>query len=175
MYFMAGKRTQPKGKLARDYRHDEKQILRPESGAQDVFPQDKRRPPKRYRYDSSLAPELRWDESEARGKGEQLIAEVLEAESLEQAQEAARKLKSLGEPFLNWAGKAERGEFTVPSLPLFTHERLATHAVLETLNRRHPKRGKTLSLFGEGDKEYRREDSGGVRAPERLAESDDSG
>ena len=152
MYFMAGKRTQSKGKLARDYRHDEKQILRPESGAQDVFPQDKRRPPKKYRYDSSLAPELTWDESEARGKGEQLIAEVLEAESLEQAQEAARKLKSLGEPFLNWAGKAERGEFTVPSLPLFTHERLSTHAVLETLNRRHPKRGKTLSLFGEGNK-----------------------
>ena len=152
MYFMAGKRTQSKGKLARDYRHDEKQILRPESGAQDVFPQDKRRPPKKYCYDSSLAPELKWDESEARGKGEQLIAEVLKAESLEQAQEAARKLKSLGEPFLNWAGKAERGEFTVPSLPLFTHERLSTHAVLETLNRRHPKRGKTLSLFGEGDK-----------------------
>ena len=152
MYFMAGKRTQPKGKLARDYRHDEKQILRPESGAQDVFPQDKRRPPKRYCYDSSLAPELKWDESEARGKGEQLIAEVLAAESLEQAQEAARKLKSLGEPFLNWAGKAERGEFTVPSLPLFTHERLATHAVLETLKRRHPKRGKTLEMFGEGDK-----------------------
>ena len=152
MYFMAGKRTQSKGKLARDYRHDEKQILRPESGAQDVFPQDKRRPPKRYRYDSSLAPELRWDESEARGKGEQLIAEVLAAESLEQAQEAARKLRSLGEPFLNWAGKAERGEFTVPSLPLFTHERLSTHAVLETLKRRHPKRGKTLEMFGEGNK-----------------------
>ena len=152
MYFMAGRKTQPKKKLALDYRHDEKAVLRPESGAQDVFPQDKRKPPREYHYDSSLAPELTWDESEARGKGEQLIAEVLEAESLEQAQAAARKLQRLGEPFLNWAGKAERGEFTVPSLPLFTHERLSTHAVLETLKRRHPKRGATLSLFGEGDK-----------------------
>ena len=135
---MPSKKASPKKKktkIARDYRHDDKAILRPESGSQDVFPENKRRPPKTYRYDSSLAPELAWDEAEARGEGEKLIAKILNAENLEQAQEAAQKLQSLGAPFLNWAGKAERGQFTVPSLPLFTHERLSTHAVLETLKR----------------------------------------
>ena len=31
-------------------------------------------------------------------------------------------------PFLNWAGKAERLSFDVPTLPLFVHERLSTKA-----------------------------------------------
>ena len=135
-----------------DYRHENKALLRPESGAQDVFPESKKKPPKQYRYDSSLAPELAWDESEERGKGEKLIAEILSADTLEQARSAAQQLKSLGKPFLNWAGKSESEAIEVPTLPLFTHERLSTHAVLETLKRRHPKRNETLDLFGEGDK-----------------------
>jgi adenine-specific DNA-methyltransferase len=47
--------------------------------------------------------------------------------------EAARRLKALGKPFLNWAGKAERLSFDVPTLPLFVHERLSTKAIIETL------------------------------------------
>ena len=140
------------GKLARDYRHDERAVLRPEGGAQDSFPAAKRKPPRQYRHDSSLAPELVWDEGAARGEAERLINDVLQADSLEAAREAARKLKSLGKPALSWSGKAERERITVPSLPLFIHERLSTHAVLETLKRRHPRRGSNLELFGEGDK-----------------------
>ena len=140
------------GKLARDYRHDERAVLRPEGGAQDSFPAAKRKPPRQYRHDSSLAPELVWDEGAARGEAERLINAVLQADSLEAAREAARKLKSLGKPALSWSGKAERERITVPSLPLFIHERLSTHAVLETLKRRHPRRGSNLELFGEGDK-----------------------
>ena len=139
-------------KIARDYRHKEEALLRPESGAQDVFPPTKKKPPKTWRYDSSLAPELAWDENEARGEGERLIQEIINSENLNQAQQAAEKLKNLSKHFLNWTGKAERGSFTVPTLPLFIHERLSTQAVLETLKRRHPKRGETLNLFGEGDK-----------------------
>ncbi len=60
-----------KTKSTRDYRHDDKQaLLRPESGAQDVFPPAKRKPPKTCRYDSSLAPELAWDEAEVRGEAQ---------------------------------------------------------------------------------------------------------
>ena len=139
-------------KSARDYRHGAKALQRPESGAQDIFPAAKRKPAAALRYDSSLAPEMRWDEAAARSEGEKHIAEILAADTLEQAQAAARRLKAMSAPFLNWAGKAEREGFAVPSLPLFTHERLSTHAVLETLKRRHPKRGATLQLFGEGDK-----------------------
>ena len=141
-----------KPRTARDYRHKEEALLRPEGGAQDVFPPAKKKPPKTREYDSSLSPELAWDEAWARSKGEQLIREIIDSDDLNQARQAAEKLKSLSAPFLNWAGKVERGSFTVPTLPLFTHERLSTQAVLETLKRRHPQRKQTLDLFGEGDK-----------------------
>ena len=144
---------QTKPTSARDYRHgDKKALLRPESGAQEVFPPAKKKPPKTYRYDSSLSPELAWDEAEARSEGERLIDAILNSDNLAAAQKAARELHNLSRPFLNWAGKAERGSIQIPTLPLFTHERLSTQAVLETLKRRHRKRGQTLDLFGEGDK-----------------------
>jgi adenine-specific DNA-methyltransferase len=47
--------------------------------------------------------------------------------------DAVDHLKRLGRPFLNWAGKAERLSFDVPTLPLFVHERLSTKAIVETL------------------------------------------
>lgn len=59
-------------------------------------------------------------------------------------------LKRLSQPFLNWAGKAERLSFDVPTLPLFIHERLSTKAILETL--KGHKRNRQLSfvdLFGD--------------------------
>ncbi|MDD9823611.1 MAG: site-specific DNA-methyltransferase, partial [Gammaproteobacteria bacterium] len=139
-------------KAARDYRHKEEALLRPESGAQDVFPPAKRKPPRTWRYDSSLSPELAWDEAEVRGKGERLIREIIDSGDLDQARRAAEKLKSLSASFLNWSGKAERGSLTVPTLPLFVHERLSTQAVLATLKRRHPRRGQTLDLFGESER-----------------------
>ena len=138
---------------ARDYRHDDKQaVLRPESGAQGVFPPDKRKPRTTYRYDSSLSPELAWDEAEARSEGEQLIDEIINSGDLDGARAAAEKLKAMSQAFLNWAGKAERGSFTVPTLPLFVHERLSTKAVLDTLQRHKRDRQGTLDLFGEGNK-----------------------
>ncbi len=137
---------------ARDYRHDDqKALLRPEGGTQDVFPQAKRKARKVYRYDSSLAPELVWDEGEVRGEAEGLIARIIDSKNLDAARRAAEELKNLSKPFLNWAGKAERGRIEVPTLPLFVHERQSTQAMLETLKRHHRTRGQTLDLFGEGD------------------------
>ncbi len=43
------------------------------------------------------------------------------------------QLQRLSQPFLNWAGKAERLSFDVPTLPLFVHERLSTKGIIETL------------------------------------------
>jgi adenine-specific DNA-methyltransferase len=106
--------------------------MRPDDGTQAQF--KKKKPPKTYRYDSSLSPALDWDgQSPARERGEALIREILDAGSLEAAKASAAKLKALGKPFLNWAGKAERISFDVPTLPLFIHERLSTKAILETL------------------------------------------
>ena len=138
---------------ARDYRHaDREALLRPESGAQGMFPSGKIKSEKTYRYDSSLAPELAYDEDITRGKAERALAEILDADSLEQAKSAATALKKLSRASLNWAGKAERESFDVPTLPLFIHERLSTDAVLKTLKRNFRTRGETLDLFGESDK-----------------------
>jgi adenine-specific DNA-methyltransferase len=118
--------------------------MRPEVGTSGQF--KKQKPPKTYRYDSSLSPALDWDgQNVAREQGESLIRELLEADTLDRAREAAENLKALSRPFLNWAGKAERLSFDVPTLPLFIHERLATQAIIETL--KGHKRDKQMSLF----------------------------
>lgn len=129
--------------------------MRPEVGTQAQF--RKKKPPVTYRYDSSLSPALDWDgQNPAREFGEWLIAVIEEAsrldpphhfpqprefkssdgkvqESVDGLHDAAAKLRAIGKPFLNWAGKAEQLSFDVPTLPLFVHERLSTEAIIETL------------------------------------------
>lgn len=64
--------------------------------------------------------------------------------------DAVEQLKRLEKPFLNWAGKAERVSFDVPTLPLFVHERLSTKAILETLKgHRRDKQMTMFDLFGD--------------------------
>ncbi|TKB72872.1 MAG: site-specific DNA-methyltransferase [Nitrospira sp.] len=130
---MSKKNSSAKRQQTAPYKHPEAtNLMRPEVGTQAQF--KKKKPPKTYRYDSSLSPALDWDaKSPSREQGEQLIKQVLDAKSLEEAKAAASKLKSLSKPFLNWAGKAERLSFDVPTLPLFIHERLSTKAIIETL------------------------------------------
>ena len=149
---MASKTKAPKAKPAKNYKHPESESpMRPEVGTQAQF--KKKLPPKTYRYDSSLSPGLDWDgKNAAREQGEAQHADA-EAQLKElyqklspkseiwkevsaqvgKAQAAASKLKAMSKPFLNWAGKAERLSFDVPTLPLFIHERLSTKAILETL------------------------------------------
>lgn len=156
---------------AKAYRHSEADSpLRPDVGTQAQF--RKKKPPKTYRYDSSLSPALDWDgQNPARDFGEWLIEMIEKAAALpaphtfDKLQEfmnsaghvistvsglhdAVEQLKRLQKPFLNWTGKAERLSFDVPTLPLFVHERLSTKAIIETL-KDHRKQGKPkqLSLF----------------------------
>ncbi|MCS6304046.1 MAG: site-specific DNA-methyltransferase [Nitrospira sp.] len=132
------------------YKHPEAtSLMRPEVGTQAQF--KKKKSPKTYRYDSSLSPSLDWDaENPTREQGEQLIKQVIDAKSLEEAKAAASKLKSLSKPFLNWAGKAERLSFDVPTLPLFIHERLSTKAIIETLaGHKTDKQEDMFALFGD--------------------------
>lgn len=153
---------------AESYRHPESESpMRPDVGTQAQF--KKKKPPSTYRYDSSLSPALDWDgQNSARELGEWLLAEAEEAAALpaphefEKPQEfknaggkivasvaglqdAIRQLKAISKPFLNWAGKAERLSFDVPTLPLFVHERLSTKAIIETLVSH--KRDKQLGMF----------------------------
>jgi adenine-specific DNA-methyltransferase len=153
------------------YSHPESSSpARPEIGAQAHF--KKTKAPAKYRYDSSLSPELVWDEGNpAREHAEKLIAELsdcglqlaalamqapckerdAEITRLEKAiREAKRALATMSGPFLNWTGKAERPSFEVPTLPLFIHERLSTKAILETLSghKRDKQDDFLTSLFG---------------------------
>jgi adenine-specific DNA-methyltransferase len=158
----------PRSKTAKSYKHPESESpMRPEVGTQSEF--KKKLPPKKYRYDDSLSPVLEWDgQNPARERGEARIAKA-EAELAEArkrlngksetkeaaahviaAQKAVAELKAMSKPFLNWAGKAERLSFDVPTLPLFIHERLSTKAILETLKgHKRDKQTDMFDLFGD--------------------------
>jgi len=148
------------------YTHSQEAVQRPDIGVQPEF--TARKGAKTYRYDSSLAPELCWDENAEREMVEWLLERIAEAaEQGEQAvfaeqpqrwqgtdetfasiAECVARLKSLTHPFLNWTGKAERREIAVPTIPLFVHERHSTQAILETLDS-YKAIGTTLDLFGD--------------------------
>lgn len=136
------------GKAPQTYEHtEEKLLLRPDVGLQPQFKAKK--PPKSYRYDPSLDPALSWDVNVDRERGEALIARIEAAGSLAEAKAAAGELKRISRPFLNWTGKAEQQEFTVPTLPLFVHERLSTQAILQSLTSHKRDRQHTLKLFAD--------------------------
>lgn len=159
------------GKEALTYKHPESSSpQRPDIGAQAHFRAKKT--PREFRYDSSLSPALDWDgQNPQREEAEQKLAALQERlrnlirqfgpagkrpsekalaaalAELEQAADEADALKALSQPFLHWAGKAERFSFEVPTLPLFVHERLSAEAILATVRgRAEPP---APSLFGE--------------------------
>ena len=59
------------------YKHSQKSVQRPDAGFEAQFQNCKA--PKTYRYDSSLAPELCWDESAERVFAEWLLRLITEA------------------------------------------------------------------------------------------------
>jgi adenine-specific DNA-methyltransferase len=153
------------GTSASIYKHNQQAVQRPDAGVEAQF--SNKKGPKTYRYDSSLAPELSWDESADRAFAEWLLALVADAaekgesavfvspqvwqgngEIFSSLSQCVARLRSLTKPFLNWTGKAERQQVTVPTLPLFVHERHSTQAILETL-KSHKALGTNLDLFGD--------------------------
>ena len=58
------KQDKDQARQSSTYTHGQEAVQRPDVGLQPEF--DARRPAKKYRYDSSLAPELRWDENAER-------------------------------------------------------------------------------------------------------------
>ena len=160
-----------KSRTAESYQHKTADSpMRPDVGTQAQF--KKRKPPKTYRYDTSLDPALSWDEGKgSRGLGEWLLARIADAAKLPAPhrflepqrltgadgkalatvhglEDAIDQLKAIERPFLNWAGKAERLSFDVPTLPLFVHERLSTKAIIETL-KGHKRTSDQMDLFGD--------------------------
>lgn len=141
-------KSNPDGKSAQAYEHkEEKLLLRPDVGLQPQF--KPRKPPKTYCYDPSLDPALSWDINAERERAETLITTVENAKDLAAAKAAAAELRHMSKPFLNWAGKAERHEFTVPTLPLFVHERLSTQAILQSVKSHKRDKQQSLRLFAD--------------------------
>lgn len=147
------------------YTHGQKAVQRPDVGVQEQF--TKKKPPKTYRYDSSLDPALSWDENRDRELAEWLLGLIEQAAEkgekpvfgtpqewkgggvrVESIRAAVGLLKRLTKPFLNWAGKAERHQISVPTVPLFVHERHSTKAILDGIRHRKAK-GTTLDMFGD--------------------------
>lgn len=149
-----------------DYQHHQEVVQRPDVGVQDQF--SAKKPPKMYRYDSSLDPALSWDENRDRELAEWLLGLVQRCATdgeaatfkvpqvwaggsvrVESLKATADLLQALTKPFLNWSGKAERHQISVPTVPLFVHERHSTKAILEGIRSRRAK-GTNLDLFGDG-------------------------
>lgn len=147
------------------YQHADLATMRPDVGLQNQF--SHRRKPKTYRYDSSIAPEISWDENAERDFAEWLLNLIAEAsekgevavfatprvwqgtgEEFDSLSKCVARLRSLTKPFLDWAGKAERQQIGVPTVPLFVHERHSTRAILEKL-KSYKASGQTLELFGD--------------------------
>ena len=89
---MARQKRNAGAETAQSYQHPESDSpMRPDVGTQAQF--RKKRPPKTYKYDSSLSPALDWDgQNPAREQGEALLSQILDAKSLEEAvQESVEK------------------------------------------------------------------------------------
>src|SRR5487761_2545055 len=169
-------RTQnnPRGGTAapKRYEHQQQAVARPEIGAAPRF--KTKAAPMTYRSDSSLSPALDWDTNPARETAAFLLRCIEDAAALPAPhkfsaprelqgadgavllrvgglQDGVAALKRMQAPFLNWAGKAERASFEVPTLPLFVHERLSTAAIIKTLedHRKRPDQGDLLELFAD--------------------------
>jgi adenine-specific DNA-methyltransferase len=154
------------------YQHQQQATARPEIGAAPRF--KAKAAPMTFRYDSSLSPALDWDSNPARETGAFLLRCIEDAAGLPPPhefptprelkgpggaallrigglQDAVAALKRMQQPFLNWAGKAERQSFEVPTLPPFVHERLSTEAIIKTLeqHRKRPDQAEMLELFAD--------------------------
>lgn len=103
---------------------------------------------KEYAYDPHIDPALQFDSQGA--EVEALIDQGLAAQDLGKAKEVLEELQRRREPYLNWAGKAERTSFEVDTVSLHVHERIDPRTIIEAVRRRngtHYRQPEQLPLF----------------------------
>ena len=126
----AKKKTVGKAKGVSDvlsYRHGDKRVNNPEVGM--VTPEtDPGEGKTSWAYDPHLDPELQFDSS--RAQVEKLIDDALASQDQDVMRDALTELKRLQQPYLNWAGKAERTSFEVDTVSLHVHERIDPASIL---------------------------------------------
>lgn len=129
-------KTKQRGDGARQvlsYRHLDKRVNNPEVGM--VHPEnDPEQPKTTWTYDPHIDPALQFDS--ARARVEKLIDDALASGDTETMRDALMELKRLQEPYLNWAGKAERTSFEIDTVSLHVHERIDPASILAAIRKR---------------------------------------
>ncbi|MGE4318633.1 MAG: site-specific DNA-methyltransferase [Deferribacterales bacterium] len=118
-----------------DYEHKENlRLNNPHVGK--VTPHsDKDDGKKTYAYDPHLSPELQFDSS--RAVVENIIADALATGDADAMKKALEKLQQMQQPYLNWAGKAEKTTFEVPTVSLHVHERMKATTIVESIRKKN--------------------------------------
>jgi len=115
------------------YRHQDKRKNNPEVGM--VKPEnDPDEPRAVWKYDPHIDPELQFDIG--RSHIEKLIDDALESGDDETMRTALQELKRLQQPYLNWAGKAERTSYEFDTVSLHVHERIDPASILAAVRRK---------------------------------------
>jgi len=123
---------------------------------------------KEYKFDPHLDPQLAFDSQTVRESVSHTILDGLaddpvdgsndpknEADRLrrerDRAREALRRLDKIQSPYLNWAGKAERTSFAVPTVSLHVHERIEPRTIIEAVRAKNGSGhgDEQLPLFGQ--------------------------
>lgn len=130
------------------YRHDQKRKNNPDVGV--VTPEtDPEQPRTTWAWDPHIDPALQFDVG--RAQIERLIDDALASGDESVMRQALEELKRLSEPYLNWAGKAERTSFEVDTVSLHVHERIDPASLLAVVKKRLKKEkgehGGTGDLF----------------------------
>lgn len=115
------------------YQHNQKRKNNPDVGV--VTPDnDPEQPRTRWAYDPHIDPALQFDSG--RAQVEALIDAALASGDEARMRAALEQLKRQAEPYLNWAGKAERTSFDVDTVSLHVHERIDPATILGVIQKR---------------------------------------
>jgi len=115
------------------YHHDQKRKNNPDVGV--VTPDNDPDQPKTiWAYDPHIDPALQFDMG--RAQIEKLIDDALASGDQDTMRAALEQLKRQAEPYLNWAGKAERTSFEVDTVSLHVHERIDPATILSVIQKR---------------------------------------
>ena len=114
------------------YHHDQKRKNNPDVGV--VTPDnDPDQPRTIWAYDPHIDPALQFDMG--RAQIEKLIDDALASGDQDTMRAALEQLKRQAEPYLNWAGKAERASFEVDTVSLHVHERIDPATILGVIQK----------------------------------------
>lgn len=114
------------------YQHKDHRTNNPEVGLVNAE-DDPGQPKTRWAYDPHIDPALQFDIG--RAQVENLIDDALASGDTSVMRSALEKLKRQAEPYLNWAGKAERTSFDIDTVSLHVHERIDPATILARIKK----------------------------------------